>query len=326
MTMRISVALCTYNGEKYLPQQLDSLLRQERTPDQIVIRDDMSADGTWVLLEAFATRARGYGMDVDLRRNPDNLGYVRNFEQALAAADGDLVFLCDQDDVWHAGKIRRMVEEFAHRPALGLLHTDARLVDGAGRDMKLRLFEALEITSAEIAAEHAGESFDVLLRRNTVTGATMAMRRVLLPALLPIPEDWVHDEWLAMGVCVQAQVDCLTWASIDYRQHGANQIGARRRTRREQLLGSGMPKREFMGLVVKRLERALGRLEEAGLAPPPEKERQLLERIAHARFRADLPRQAFSRWPLVMEEVRSGRYAQYSSGLRSIFSDLLDLN
>lgn len=324
--MRISVVMCTYNGEKYLSQQLASLLAQVRLPDQIVIRDDASADGTWALLRIFGAQARERGIGIDLKCNAENLGYVRNFERALAAADGDLVFLCDQDDVWHAEKIRRMTEEFANRPGLGLLHTDARLIDGAGRSLKLGLFEALEVTPAEIAAEHAGGSFDVLLRRNTVTGATMALRRKLLQALLPIPDGWVHDEWLAMGTCVQAQVDCLTWASIDYRQHGENQIGARRRTRREKLLGSGMPKREFMDLVAKRLERALGRLGEAGLTPPAGQQRQVLERIAHARFRAGLPGRVLSRWPLVMQEARSGRYAQYSSGLRSIVSDLLDLN
>ncbi len=323
--MRICVALCTYNGEKYLPQQLDSLLRQERLPDRIVIRDDVSADGTWALLEAFVAQARSHGIGVDLRRNADNLGYVRNFEQALQATDGDLVFLCDQDDVWHAEKIRRMAGEFERRPQLGLLHTDARLVDAAGGDLGLGLFEALEITPAEIAAEHAGDAFDVLLRRNTVTGATAALRRTLLDALLPVPEGWVHDEWLAMGACVQMQVDCLAWASIDYRQHGGNQIGARRRTRREKLLGSGMPKREFMALVADRLERALGRLGDADLAPPAEKTAQVRERIAHARFRAELPRNAFARWPMIAREMRAGRYRRYSSGLRSIVSDLLDL-
>lgn len=324
--MRISVALCTYNGEKYLPQQLDSLLRQERPPDRIVIRDDVSTDGTWALLEAFATQARQRGIDVDLRRNAGNLGYVRNFEQALKATDGDLVFLCDQDDVWRVEKIRRMAGEFERRPRLGLLHTDARLVDGVGGDLGLGLFEALEITPAEIAAEHAGDAFDVLLRRNTVTGATTALRRTLLDALLPVPDGWVHDEWLAMGTCVQAQVDCLAWPSIDYRQHGGNQIGARRRTRRERLLGSGMPKREFMALVAGRLERALDRLHDANLAPPVGKEEQVRERIAHARFRAELPSSAFARWPMVAREARAGRYRRYSSGLRSIVSDLLDLS
>ncbi len=324
--MRISVALCTYNGERYLPQQLDSLLRQERIPDQIVIRDDVSADGTWALLENFAVEARGHGTEVDMQRNEGNLGYVRNFERALAAADGDLVFLCDQDDVWHEEKIQRMAEEFMHRPALGLLHTDARLVDGEGRSLKLGLFEALEVTTEEIAAEHAGGAFDVLLRRNTVTGATMALRRTLLPALLPIPEGWVHDEWLAMGVSVQAQVDCLAWVSIDYRQHGANQIGVRRRTLGEKVLRTGMRKREFMGHVAQRLTLALDHLSARGLMLPPDKLEQIHERIAHARFRAALPRQVFSRWPLVMAEARRGRYAQYSSGLRSVFSDLLDLN
>lgn len=323
--MRISIVLCTYNGESFLREQLDSLLAQTRQPDEIVIADDASTDATWSLLQDFAREAQNAGITVDLQRNPVNSGYVANFTAAMMRANGDLVFLCDQDDVWHSDKLRRMSEEFQHRPELGLLHTDARLVDREGRSLGLSLFQALEITRAEVVAEHAGEAFDVLLRRNTVTGATLAVRRHLLTSLLPVPQGWVHDEWLAMGACMQMQVDCLEWQSIDYRQHGGNQIGARRRTRREKVLGSSMPKREFMNMVAQRLVRALGHLGETRLMLP-EKEQQIRGRIAHAQFRAQLPRNALARWPAVVGEARSGRYGRYSSGLRSIVSDLMDMS
>lgn len=322
--MRISIVLCTWNGERYLPPQLDSLLAQTRRPDQVVVNDDASADGTWALLEAFAARARAMDIAVDLQRNPANLGYVRNFADGLGRATGDLLFLCDQDDVWHPEKLERMEAEFLRRPGLGLLHTDARLVDADGGDLGCSLFEALEMTPEEIGDEHAGRAFDVQLRRNTVTGATAALRRELLPGVLPVPEGWVHDEWLALAFSTRAQVDCLEWASIDYRQHGGNQIGIRRRTAAERLFDPRMDKREFMDRIASRLEHFL--LTETGLGLQRAQREDLAGKAAHARFRAELPRAAAKRVPAVLREARSGRYRRYASGLRSIVSDLVDLN
>lgn len=322
--MKISIVLCTWNGERYLGPQLDSLLAQTRRPDEIVVNDDVSADGTWALLEAFAARAGAMGIAVKLQRNPVNLGYVRNFADGLQRATGDLLFLCDQDDVWHPRKLERMEAEFLRRPGLGLLHTDARLVDADGGDLDCSLFEALEMTADEIEAEHAGRAFEVQMRRNTVTGATAALRRDLLPGVLPVPDGWVHDEWLAMALSTRAQVDCLEWASIDYRQHGGNQIGIRRRTAAEKLFNPHVDKRGFMDLIASRLEHVL--LTEPGLGLQPAQLEELAGKARHARFRADLPRAAATRVPAVLREARSGRYRRYSSGLRSVVSDLVDLN
>ncbi len=323
--MRISVALCTYQGAAYLQQQLDSLLAQDRRPDEVVVGDDGSSDATFDLLESFAQRARSEGIRMDLVRNPVNLGYAANFDATLRRASGDAVFLCDQDDVWHPGKIARMAIEFERRPALGLLHTDARLVDAEGRDLGCGLFEALEMTRAEKEAEHAGRAFDVLLRRNTATGATMAMRREALDDALPIPSGWVHDEWLALRCSLSWQVDCLEWASIDYRQHGGNQIGMRRRTLREKLAGIDRPKRVFMADVADRLKSFLQRCNDAGLDLPTDKRVEIEARIAHARFRASMPTAALPRLRAVLGEMRTGRYDRYSSGWRSVASDIVDL-
>lgn len=322
--MRISIVLCTWNGERHLQPQLDSLLAQTRRPDEIVVADDLSADGTWALVDAFATRARGLGIEVDVRRNPVNLGYVENFSAGLRRATGDLLFLCDQDDVWHVEKLARMEAEFLRRPGLGLLHTDARLVDAAGADMQCSLFEALEMTADEIGGEHAGRAFEVLLRRNTVTGATAALRAALLPGVLPVPAGWVHDEWLAIAISTRAEVDCLEWPSIDYRQHGANQIGIRRRTTAEKLFNPHVDKRGFMDVVARRLEHVLHT--QSGLCLAPGQLRELTGKAVHSRFRADLPRSAPRRVAAVLREARTGRYGRYSSGLRSILSDLVDLN
>ncbi|MCR6663106.1 MAG: glycosyltransferase family 2 protein [Luteimonas sp.] len=323
--MRVSVALCTYNGARFLGEQLDSLLAQVRIPDEIVVTDDASTDDTFDRLRAFSERASGDGIDVDLRRNPGNVGFAANFDATLRRTTGDIVFLCDQDDLWHPDKLARMLAEFERRPRLGLLHTDARLVDADGRDTGCGLFEALEMTRAEIEAEHAGRAFDVLLRRNTVTGATAAIRRQALVDALPVPPGWVHDEWLALRCSLSWEVDCLEWASIDYRQHGGNQIGMRRRTLREKLAGIDRPKRVFMADVADRLQLFLQRCDDAGLDLPADKRAEIEARIAHARFRAALPVAAFARLLALLGEVRTGRYGRYSSGWRSIASDVMDL-
>lgn len=324
--MRLSIVLCTYNGERFLREQLDSYLAQTRLPDEIVIADDVSTDATWSMLEGFAGPARARGIAVSAMRNPRNLGYVRNFSEALSRAGGDLLFLSDQDDVWHPEKLQRMAEEFARRPRLGLLHTDARLVDAGGADLGCSLFEALEITDEEIDAEHRGDAFDVLLRRNTATGATLALRRDLLPSPMRVPPRWVHDEWLAMAIACRAQVDCLEWPSIDYRQHGGNQIGASPRTLAQKLAGKGRPrKREYMRRVAGGMRELLEHAENGMLHMPEARVRNLQARIGHAELRASLQPRFWKRWPQVALEAGSGRYHAYSAGLRSIVSDLLGL-
>ena len=324
--MKVSIALCTWNGERFLVQQLESLLAQTRLPDELIITDDVSRDGTWSLLEAFAARARAQGIHVDLQRNPDNLGYVENFSRTLVRSSGELVFLCDQDDVWHPDKISRMTDCFVRRPTLGLLHSDARLIDADGADLGHGLFDALGVTRAEIEAEHAGDAFDVLMRRNIVTGATAVVRRDLIEAALPVPRPWIHDEWLAVAVSLRAQVDCLEWESIGYRQHGNNQIGVRRPTLKSRLTGDGHGKRVFMTGMHDRLLGLLAYCEQPSLQPSEARVSALRSRIAHLRFRSQLPHAPLPRLRAVVGEFRRGGYGTGVPCARSVLSDLMDLN
>src|SRR5215207_2518174 len=101
--VRISIALCTYNGEQYLQQQLDSFVAQSRPPDELVVCDDRSTDRTVPIVEDFAKRAP---FRVELVINETNLGSTRNFEKAIGLCTGDIIFLADQDDVWLPEKLR----------------------------------------------------------------------------------------------------------------------------------------------------------------------------------------------------------------------------
>ncbi|HFL1973155.1 glycosyltransferase family 2 protein [Stenotrophomonas maltophilia] len=226
---RIGVALCTYNGARYLQAQLDSILEQDLPVNEVVIGDDGSSDQTLQLLQAFVPRAQALGVRVEIVQHAQNLGYVRNFADALLRCQADILFLCDQDDVWHPGRVRSYVQRFQADPALLLLHSDARLVDAQGAPLGQRLLEVLKVHLAEVELERAGLAADVILQRNFVTGATCALRRQLVVGSLPVPAGWSHDEWLAIHASLCGGLDMLAEPTIDYRQHGNNQIGASRR-------------------------------------------------------------------------------------------------
>lgn len=227
--MRLSVAMCTYNGAGFLPVQLQSLLRQGRRLDQIVICDDCSSDGTSELLHAFVLEAGHVGVYVELHFNQVNLGYVKNFEKALRLCDGDVVFLCDQDDVWREDRVEMFEREFRANPTLMLLHSDARLITADGCDMGLSLMHELRVLPAELALEQSSQPLDAFLLRNLITGATCAMRRVVIDQGLPVGDGWVHDEWLGVVAGILGKVGFLDECTIEYRQHGGNQIGSSRK-------------------------------------------------------------------------------------------------
>lgn len=321
--LTISVALCTYNGAGYLDAQLDSLLAQQRRPDEVVIADDGSGDGTRERLHAFRTQAAQVGVDVTLIENAANLGYVRNFEQVLAAARGALLFLCDQDDVWRADKLARIAAEFERRPELLLLHTDARLVDAQGRPTGMTLFRALEARRGELNALHAGRGFDVLLRRNLVTGATAGLRRELLAAARPFPAELVHDEWLALIAAATGTVDAIEDTLIDYRQHGGNQIGMRRRALADKWEDLKRLRPETLHGLAARMALLGERLQRLGAAVPATCLACVRDKERHMRLRAGLPPRGPARLGAVLREARGGAYARYSNGVRSILRDLL---
>ncbi|OOG51080.1 glycosyltransferase family 2 protein [Rhodanobacter sp. C01] len=321
---RLSIVISTYNGATYLPQQLDSLLGQTCLPDEIVIGDDGSTDATLDILQTFAERAQAAGIAVKLRCNPGNLGYVGNFSAGLREASGDILFLCDQDDVWRSDKLARMAACFANDPQLLLLHSDARLVDAHGESLQCSLFDALQVTSQEKRAIHEGRAFEVVLRRSFVTGATAALRRELVSLALPVAQDWIHDEWLTAVAAASGRIDFIDAPLIDYRQHGGNQIGARRRTLAMKWQDLLLPRGRLLSNEATRLrwlEEFLGR---AGFSDGVDRAAQIHHKRSHFERRVaigHLPR--WQRLLPVLREARAGCYRRYGTGGRSMLRDLL---
>ncbi|MDW2982686.1 glycosyltransferase [Rhodanobacter sp. KK11] len=320
----LSIVLCTYNGAAYLQPQLASLLAQTCLPDEIVIGDDGSTDASMGMLQAFAGQARDAGIAVQLLRRRENIGYVGNFCAGLRAAKGELLFLCDQDDVWRVDKLARMVDRFERDPSLLLLHSDARLVDAHGRSLQCSLFDALQMTPQEKQAIHAGRAFEVVLRRSFVTGATAALRRRLVEQALPVGTGWIHDEWLAAVAAATGGVDFIDEPLIDYRQHRGNQVGMRRRTLAMKWRGLLLPRGRLLSdeaLRVQQLEAFLARGEFHGSA---ERAAQLRHKRSHFERRAAIGRlPRLQRLPAIVREACSGCYRRYGTGSRSMLQDLL---
>lgn len=322
--IRISIVMCTYNGATYLQAQLDSLLAQTCLPDEILISDDVSTDSTMAILEVFVVVAGSRGVEVRLSRRESNVGFVENFSSLLQQATGDVLFLCDQDDVWRSDKLALMTARFTDDLELLLLHSDARLVGPKGESLNCSMFDALQMTAEEKQSIHDGRAFDVVMRRSFVTGATTALRRAVLDRALPIAQEWIHDEWLAAVASAIGKIDFIDAPLIDYRQHGDNQIGARKRTLLMKWQELILPRGKFLLGEAKRLQRLENFLAQILFFDGAARAAQVFNKRTHFERRVaigQLPR--YQRLLPVLREGGTGDYRRYGTGGRSMLRDLL---
>lgn len=151
--MRLSVVLCTYNGARYLEQQLASIASQTRLPDEMIICDDRSSDGTVDILKNFALGAR---FPVQLYLNERNLGSTGNFEKAIGLSSGDIIFPCDQDDYWHPQKLECIEQIFLAAPGVGLVFSDAEVMDEHFNPLRYCLWHSIGFDASEQALVKSG--------------------------------------------------------------------------------------------------------------------------------------------------------------------------
>lgn len=206
--MSVSVVMATYNGEQYLKEQIDSVLAELKPGDELIVVDDASSDGTLMLLSSLTWP------DLHVLQNPHNIGVLRTFERGLMLASGDVIFLCDQDDVWLAGKRAAFINAFAADARTLVVVSDAQLIDANGA-----------IFAPSFMATRGGFHGGVLstLVRNRYLGCAMALRRDVLEAALPIPRFVpMHDMWLGAVACVAGQVHYIPSPLLQYRRHGRN--------------------------------------------------------------------------------------------------------
>jgi hypothetical protein len=220
--VKLSIAMCTYNGAAYLGEQLESLAAQTRLPDELVICDDSSTDNrTPAIITDFARHAP---FPVRLFVNKRNLGSKQSFAEAIRHCRGGIIFLCDQDDVWREDKLAVTERVFSSSLQTGLVFSDADLVDE--NLVKLGRLSTNFGDDGRTTIEKQN-LFYALLRRNLVTGATLAFRSNLRRLVLPIPTGTIlqHDAWIALIIAAVAPVVFLNEPLIKYRQHPGQQIG-----------------------------------------------------------------------------------------------------
>lgn len=204
--MRISIAMATYNGAKYLQEQLESFATQTQLPDELIVCDDGSTDKTLKILEEFSKTA---SFQVRIYCNENRLGPTANFGRSMSLCSGDVVFLSDQDDYWLPNKIEFICAIFESNKNTWVVINDAEITDEKLNLTGLTILG--QVYSANLGTEHH------------IYGCCSAYRQTIIPVLLPIPAaTHCHDGWLhLLGsslLCRTVTMQCLQY----YRRHGKN--------------------------------------------------------------------------------------------------------
>jgi glycosyltransferase involved in cell wall biosynthesis len=221
----VSVAMCTYNGAKYLPEQLESIANQTVAVGELVVCDDGSTDNTIEVIKSFAQTC---SFPVTFHSNTVNLGSTKNFEKCLNLCSGDIIFLCDQDDKWREDKVEKQLAYFKENPGKDAVFSDAMMIDNDSKPIGRTIWEEIEFTATYQKKWLDGKAHEILFNGFVVTGATLAIRKSCLERLMPFPthvEDLIHDAWMAMVLSLEDKIGFIAENLISYRRHESQQVG-----------------------------------------------------------------------------------------------------
>lgn len=222
MDEKVDILLATYNGEKYLKEQIESLLDQTYTNIQIIISDDCSTDGTRDILKSYENNEK-----IKVYYQENNLGYVKNFEFLLKKVESDLYMLCDQDDFWKKEKVEKTVDKL-QKENLDLVFGDLEVVD---ENLNLLYPSYNKYMHLAHKIDKYYKDYKLQYLYNCMTGCTMMSKKKFLDKILPLPTNskyMIHDYWIGLIVSLNGKVGYLDKPYILYRQHGKNQVGTKK--------------------------------------------------------------------------------------------------
>lgn len=217
--------MATYNGAKYLSDQLESIFAQSRLPDELVVCDDTSGDATLKMLRDYAVRAP---FQMTVITNDERLGSIRNFEKAISLCSGEIIALCDQDDLWRPQKLMVIESAFDADADLGLILSNADLIGEDGAPLRRDLWSRCRFNEKRQQDLKGSRRYDLLLGLPFATGATMAFRSRFKQLILPIPVDaptFFHDRWIAVLIAAVSRIGIIQEKLIAYRLHRQQQLG-----------------------------------------------------------------------------------------------------
>ncbi len=314
--------MCTYNGAKFVQQQLDSIAAQTILPDELVVCDDRSTDETAEIIRAFATTVP---FAVHLHINEQNLGsgakgITRNFEKAVALCTGELIVPSDQDDMWVPQKLERMAEVLLSDPEIGAVFSDGQLVTELGVPKGVRLSETTGLNAREQKQLARGDGLPLVMSMTKVYGSSLMFRASLLQQILPVPPHWWFDAWVACVATVYARLVFVPEELYLYRIHPNQSVSASLQTVSQKVerwrSSAEVYWRQSEGPLTDLQSRLEGE-EHARFKPSLAYVRG---RMALLRFRAGMPANRLVRWVQILPHARE--YFLYFNGWRSLVKDL----
>ena len=226
--MTTSVAMCTYNGARFIEEQLRSIITQTMPVGEIVVCDDRSTDNTTEIIQTIAQETN---IPIHIHINEPSLGCVRNFEKAIRLCQGDIIFLSDQDDIWKKNKVEVVCEYFNNHSNKTVLISNANLIDEQGECFTdVTLFDVVGLNE-QLRYFDMGLATELLLQSNRATGCTMALRKGFIPDMhinldaTPNSGMQIHDGCIAMSAALNNALGYIREPLTLYRQHLSQTCG-----------------------------------------------------------------------------------------------------
>lgn len=221
----LSIALCTYNGSRFIREQFQSLANQTLQPFEVVVTDDCSQDETISIIQEFSKV-----LNIKIFVNDSTLKVTKNFERAVSLCSGDIILMCDQDDIWHPDKLAKISKYFQENPNKLATFSDADLVDEQGTSLGKNFWSVVRFNEPQIQQFKENNSVELLLAGNRSAGCMMAFRKELIEKLIPFPTNipfMIHDNWITIVAVMMDSLGLIDEKLISYRQHSFQQIGIR---------------------------------------------------------------------------------------------------
>lgn len=222
--MKIDILMATYNGEKYLKEQIDSILEQTYQDFRLLISDDMSTDSTRAILNEYV--AKDNRVIVFLQNK--NLGPVKNFEYLMKQVQSEYFMFSDQDDIWQKDKIQQSLHKMEETKS-DLIYTNLQVVN---EELEVIHPSYWKLKGFEKKAKKF-HNFESLYLNNYITGCTMLVKSKWMDKILPLPQKSnyiLHDYWTALIVSKFGRIDFIEQPMVKYRQHKGNRIGSKRKS------------------------------------------------------------------------------------------------
>jgi glycosyltransferase involved in cell wall biosynthesis len=220
--MKVSVAICTYNGERFLKKQINSILNQTVPVDEIVVCDDCSTDITKEILIDYKKQ---FPEIFKIHFNDVNLRSVKNFEKAISLCQNEIIFLSDQDDIWTRNKVEIFLTYFEKHPTIDVVSSNAFIIDENDNIIdKNTIWDVANFLKKRKIIYNYFKIFSLI--GNFATGANMAFRKDFIESALPFPEkNFHHDEWIALVSSSDDKFDFIREKTSSYRVHESQQVG-----------------------------------------------------------------------------------------------------